>query len=801
MGTGSFLSDPHYRGITLLDPSRFDQLKELGINFIVQRAVKSMGEERASNLKLLAEFPYILALNDSGTGTGNSNYDADEPENTDWINYFTQAKYRKWEAEGDNIFKGNVRIKHKHGEIYSDGNVSGWATNNSTKPGDLIMYGPDYWQYPKYTFSNPEWNPFPVVYNAAFTMRIDSKPASAVPVCSLAVTMSFKENDIVREIVLQNKTLTTADFSGNLYTEFILQYDYRNYINLSGSKPGYNHGKQVQFKVIWLGSRKLYIDKIEVYDQTIWGKYFRTARGYKDMISFISSYDKSFAAGNPAFYSRLKYYLTLDEPHSIDCYEPLRKVQEILDSLNTGADLITHWFPGWDALRDGDNTWDQYYPLVKPHKLHFWYAPFTCNSNSVPDNSDFTLWFFRYNLQYAAKYQPGFMLAAQTFGYQKNDGTYDRWMTPTPAEVKAQTMLALAHGCKGIWYEGYYSECPKGSTQFQGLVKCPDSSFAPRDIWYTVKEITARLKGPLGNTLMSLEYDTKNDSGYLRLYPGPTSRDMIDKVTAGTVQKRYLQLSSDNSSDVNFHAGFFKSSSQTDNNYFLLTNLNTTKSKQINVRADRNGYHNNNIRFRDIEPLHNLDTTYSNFLSLNMMFPPGEGYLFQVAPVIKNGGKLFYNDTVKTGDTELTDNMIIKDGVILTIENDLTYTIKDTITLEGSGSINGAGYINIVPDGEIITSSWQSSIFKGVNGDHPGIYISKPLKEKQPANYQVYRKKDTSDFILIGDISGTSMEFIDSTTVILKGSRQSGDAAEYYIKANINGVYKTTNIITYARVE
>jgi hypothetical protein len=178
---------------------------------------------------------------------------------------------------------------------------------------------------------------------------------------------------------------------------------------------------------------------------------------YREMVNHINNYDKEFRNLDPGFYSRLKYYCTIDEPHSIDCYEPLRKVQEILDSLNTGADLLTHWYPGWNGVRDGDITWSQYYPLAKPKHLYFWYAPYTRDINGKAENTDFTLWMLRYNLQWAHTYQKGFYVAAQAFGYiDPKTSEWWRWKTPSPEELKAETILALAHGCGGILYELYF---------------------------------------------------------------------------------------------------------------------------------------------------------------------------------------------------------------------------------------------------------------------------------------------------------------------------------------------------------
>ena len=88
----------------------------------------------------------------------------------------------------------------------------------------------------------------------------------------------------------------------------------------------------------------------------------------------------------------------------------------------------------------------------------------------------------------------------------------------------------------------------------------------------------------------------------------------------------------------------------------------------------------------------------------------GEGYLYQVAPVVKYGGYLIANDTINN-DMSLVDKMIIMDDVELTINDANNYTLTDTVTLEGTGFITGDGYIFLSGNGEIITNLWSKSLF------------------------------------------------------------------------------------------
>ncbi len=374
-------------------------------------------------------------------------------------------------------------------------------------------------------------------------MKIDSHAAESLPVCSLFVTTTYFDTNVKRwkEETLDSLLVTTSDFdTAGVYKLFELSYNYSKYIQLSTegggqfivpstitnpfeeieSNPSMHAGSKVQFKVKWLGNRQLFVDFIEVYDEQIWEQWFM---GYPtQLISNIVNYDQEFRV-NSDFYSKLKYYGTLDEPHVIDCYIPLRKVQEILDSVGINKKLLTHWYPGWHHNRDGDNTWPVYKALAQPKKIMFWYSPYLAEENGSPTPRDFTQYWFHRNLQQAHLQQPDFYVTLQAWGWWgKNVNRYVRWMTPTPEEISAQTMLALAHGTKGLFYEHYYTLDSISIDGFdllvEALVDLPENNFEPFPNWYKVQNLSSRLRGTLGNTLKDLKYPaTSINTGFLRL--------------------------------------------------------------------------------------------------------------------------------------------------------------------------------------------------------------------------------------------------------------------------------------------
>ncbi|RKY99640.1 MAG: hypothetical protein DRQ13_01925, partial [Ignavibacteriae bacterium] len=705
----------------------YDSVLALGVNTVFQTAIKN---DQYKNLSHLGVFPTVYAANDSGTGTGDTRYDA-ETENIDWISYFTHAKYRKWEAEGEggNIFKDtdSVRIKHQGGERYDipDG-TEGWKTNIESDSGDAIIYGPHYWQYPRYTFSNPGWNPAKIDYKAAFRMKIDSIPGIQQEVCHLIV-INTDSNNV--DSVLTDSLITTSELDTD-YVDIILEYDYSNYYDAAKTNYnylpspgifdyedalGYNQGSKVQFKVVWLGNRELFVDYIEIYDKMIWEEYFELNYGL--LINRISTYDQVFATKNPAFYEKLKYYYTQDEPGSIDCYEPLRKVQFILDSLNINADLLTHWYPYWDGHPPrfgGDLSWPIYNQLAQPKKLYFWYSPFTFQ-DGAPQARDFTLNNFRMNLQWAHIEQPGFYIAAQTFGIKEQNGDWYIYMTPTPAEVGAETMLSLAHGVEGIYYELYYSYCRTCDKYVEGLVNFPDSNYAKRDIWIKVQELASRLRGTLGNYLMKLDYT----GDYLML------RQLVRNLgETGNFQGDYLTLNPTSEDSLNFHAGLFIDSTYLDNDYFcfLLTNQMTTGNDEVKVKVTARDTSYENWRFRNIETECNLDTTFTDSLLIDIEFPAGEGYLYHVAPVVKYGGTLIYDEVIYSSTT-LYNEMTIENGAELSLSADYTcyanIIVKDgKITRSGTGKLIFDNGFKLIIEGDAEVSGTAQNKLE-INFDTP----------------------------------------------------------------------------------
>jgi hypothetical protein len=130
----------------------------------------------------------------------------------------------------------------------------------------------------------------------------------------------------------------------------------------------------------------------------------------------------------------------------------------------------------------------------------------------------------------------------------------------------------------------------------------------------------------------------------------------------------------------------------------------------------------------------------------------------------------------------------------------------DTIKLEGTGFISGEGYFDRAGNGWVILDSWDYSVFKGREGDHPKIIWSKHPTVANILDFRVYRDKGTSGWLPIKTLPNNVYEYIDSAVTIIEGDTTANEvAAEYFVIARyFQGLQiksDSSNTITYQRVE
>ena len=378
---GSYLNSSNNKEITYYQ--NYWQINQLGLNTVLQRNIVSVPSiNQESNFDCLMQFNNIIAMNDSAFGS------ASNENNIDWIYYFTNALYSKWEAEGSPYFIESEPVGIKHNGV-GDSTSGGWSSgSNQSDINKFFILGPNYSQYMKYVYTN-KFNPNePVNYETNFRIKLAQAQTGSFPVARLII--SVKNNSDGTETPLIDSTIYSNQLTTS-YTNIICNYNYSrfqppdngesNYIGTPPPGPAwyapqstassdfFNENLKIQFKVQRLAAPEIIVDYIEVYDQLIWENRFIGSINYIQTVNRINTYNQKFATLG----TKLKYYHTIDEPHSIDCFYPISKVQSILDSLNTGRDLITHFYPGWDNNRDGVNILEKWLKIAKPKKLMFWY--------------------------------------------------------------------------------------------------------------------------------------------------------------------------------------------------------------------------------------------------------------------------------------------------------------------------------------------------------------------------------------------------------------------------------------------
>jgi hypothetical protein len=653
-----------------------------------------------------------------------------EYTSAEYIFHYSTAYYSKWEAEIDAEAE---RVGFKHRD--SLGNLIGssaiwngkscWSSLGLSGPRDSLVYGPHYRQEKRYK----RWNYGCIsgdgclTYTPRFRMALDNygDADSTEDVCKIKVVFRYKEDTSpydFHDITFIERTLKVGDFNQNgNFDDFYLHPDqnlgkygyWPNFIlpdkfMQSVDSPlnlGYIDWESftgIQFWVDWLRTDTLctlYIDYAEVYDNNGWNAYIEDPIGVSDS---IIAYAQSFSG-----WDNLIYWTGPDEPYTIDSYLPLHIVDSLIRSV-PAPPLVVHFDPSWHWTNkiNGEDEIEMFASIAKPEKIILGIYPASPNWPTIRFD-DFE--WLRFNFQRTWLHDSSFWFKPQAFGLWSNDA-WCVWRKPKSPELTSMVMLALAHGSKGIlfeWFDSFpefnlYEPCP--NTYLECLVDLEGNpEINDQDTLYnTVKnKLIPRLKGKLGKTLMDLNY-----TGIyleLRRYMGPN--------TGETVTEKYLTLSTTAQNPTPFtyyfHAGFFENPNQIGNNHFLLTNLITYDNRWINVGVTDNGSNFTNTRFRNVEPGYGFDTTFTDEFSIDILFPAGEGYLYQVAPVVEYGGRLLYPESVG-GGMVLNDDMIIENGATLTIYDN--YIARANIIVKNGSIINGE-------NGKIIFKNGKKLIING----------------------------------------------------------------------------------------
>ncbi len=335
-----------YSNLSPSDDSRqnLQQIYEMGANTVISHS------RLRSRDSLQTLFDSVIVFN------------AYSPQ--DYIHHYSSGYYTKWEAEEITVDTTIPGVKHQFGQNEDGHWFSGTESGNI---GKLLVTGPDYVQDRVYKLI---YNESPITYIVNFRMKIDGA-LTADSVCEVSVRY-VTDNGAGNTI--RSKILYASDLSNDFDID-TLHYILPERINGTAIDEGevtfgakrsygsdaphtqnYTGAYGVQFNVRWLGNRNLYIDYIEVYDQEIWKEYIQYP-------SIVTSEILAYAADSGT--TNTSYWYALDEPHSIDSYQPYKTVQEILTQ-HGYPPLITCFYPGWDGRRNNEFSMKRYLDVVNP---------------------------------------------------------------------------------------------------------------------------------------------------------------------------------------------------------------------------------------------------------------------------------------------------------------------------------------------------------------------------------------------------------------------------------------------------
>ncbi len=352
--TATRFADGDYQGI-----------KDLGVNLVIQ-----FTSNNPDNKDSLATFDQVIALNADTT--------------TDYIHHYTAGYYSKWEAE--ETAKENNTPGFKSNTITTGIILSSYkkAQLDVSTPDKYLLWGPDYNQDRKYKLLYGEFDQRVIHYKVNFRLKIDGNTTQADDVCIISVRYTTRDGN---NVTIKQDTLQ-ANKLFNQFTDHTLEYSLpetiqgtkvdtthapefsvRNDGDIVGSTESYQGAYGVQFNIQWLGNRTLYVDYIEVYDSKI-GVNFSKGIFIQDLAEECSTYAADFSN-----WSNIKYWYSLDEPHSIDNYEPYRIVDSIL-TVVSNTRLITAFYPEWNGKRNNENAMGDFVSRTKPNKTMLYYYPY-----------------------------------------------------------------------------------------------------------------------------------------------------------------------------------------------------------------------------------------------------------------------------------------------------------------------------------------------------------------------------------------------------------------------------------------
>ena len=657
-----------------------------------------------------------------------------------WIQHYTDAKYSIWEAEGTSLGSedaGLVRINSSKTEVYNYGKATlVRRKGNVSNSIDQLTEGPYYTQDVRY-YTAQDNNLKPIVYNAKFYLMLENNnpPARYNPldtICILQVTSSINTTPTMLKTttVIKERILVRADFKylnkiDTASVDYVLEPQI--YPKNDQLKPGpRNSYGYIQFKVIWHGKTNskgkpdylLSFDKVilsDVRGRELIADTLETGarKKIKDQDNNLHSY-----------YDDIPGWIGIDEPVSIDIFEPIRIVNELLKTKTKNQRPLRIPFMGsWSGYYDvshnkfgamGKSKW-KIFRLRTGHtsiiqNFYLYEYPYRsnaspCNCNSYRDKNIRVL--AEMNYKQAYQLDPYFGASIQC-GAIKNKQAFQRNIHRH--ELLYNANLALMYGAKYLQLWNYFAQTKtSASTGYanHGIVDWEPDIFRTiyTDKYFMLRDtLNLRLEGWFGQTIKHLIPEFEKNSLGVVFSPGNENVEYIKDIKL---------LSTPADSIPIFDVGFFSNPNSpdptgTEDRYFMLLKRYYPQSLGLqNFKLSFTGMTDyNNWQVTDF--IDSVTYTISpnkngEYFSNQFKLLKGDAIFYRLAPVIKFGGKLLYNETTTSGTTLHNDMIIEKDATLIV---DGTYNANANITVKTGGKIVK------INNGKIIFGSGKRLIVK-----------------------------------------------------------------------------------------
>ncbi len=659
-----------------------------------------------------------------------------------YIERYTDAHYTTWEAEGINSADGDVNLSYNssYGNIFTNEyGRSGVKTKTTANVPATLISGPGYRQNVKYKSIEQGSQ---INYTLKSSILVQYNPSVPNPqqyenqedvICTLKVTAT----EIINGTTLGNEitvgtplVIKVRDITKNTWIDKSIGYDLnslvQNYlvktpymltssVTSSVDKAGY-----IQFKIIWNGLQylQLYVDKMVVSDtrgRDIKAYNSQQQQNVKDQADDFSS-------------STVAAWYSLDEPGSIDNYEPYRIVDSLTHVANSNLRLTTSFTTGWNGkygeTGQGSHqyfTYKEFIKRAKPRNIHV-----NLYNYDYPLKQTETGW-RESNIAYITntilpelnKLDANFGYTIQAAGFNDivNGVAVEILRKPSTTETLYHANLGLLFGAKELWTYAYYSynqPSPYTGIRLNGMI---DINNNKTDLWYLVKNtIAPRLTGSFGQTLKILAQDIQ--------YP------YIDVKAGSVLDYRFInkmeKSTTVNPSDIFYvDLGFFKDNNYPDKKYFMA--LNRYYSNITNIKytfKELTTYKNwevtnfiSNSKSTIVTDANNK-AVYSDNISI------GDAGFYSLLPVVKYGGTVISNETV-SGTNDLKAPMTIASGCTLTVSG--TYNVYGDIAVNSGGTliVNSGANLNFLLGTKLtingtLTANGTSSNRITFNFDSPG---------------------------------------------------------------------------------